>query len=46
MQHRSEVQHDILVDATRGLDSLEGVDWQAVDAAVLATLEPLEDAPT
>ncbi len=39
--HRSEVQRDILVDATRGLDSLGDVDWAAVDAAVLARLEPL-----
>src|SRR5690606_1288745 len=35
---RSEVQRTILEDATRGLDSLEGVDWNAVDAAVLAKL--------
>ena len=39
--HRSEVQREILVDATRGKDSLEGIDWNAVDAAVLARLEPL-----
>ena len=39
--HRSEVQRDILVDATRGLTSMDGVDWDAVDAAVLARLEPL-----
>ena len=39
--HRSELQRDILVDATRGVDSLDGVDWDAVDAAVLAKLEPL-----
>jgi kynurenine 3-monooxygenase len=38
---RSEVQRQILEDATRGLDSLEAVDWAAVDAAVLAKLEPL-----
>jgi kynurenine 3-monooxygenase len=38
---RSEVQRHILEDATRGLDSLEAVDWAAVDAAVLAKLEPL-----
>ena len=43
--HRSEVQRDILAAATRGLDSLDGVDWDAVDAAVLAKLDPLEDAP-
>ena len=43
--HRSEVQREILVDATRRLASLEAVDWAAVDAAVLAKLDPLEDAP-
>ena len=31
----------ILEDATRGLDSLDGIDWAAADAAVLAKLEPL-----
>jgi kynurenine 3-monooxygenase len=39
--HRSEVQRGILVAATRGLESLEGVDWDAADAAVRAQLEPL-----
>ncbi|TLX22282.1 FAD-dependent oxidoreductase [Thermomonas fusca] len=39
--HRSEVQRGILVDATRGLVSLDDVDWAAVDAAVVANLEPL-----
>ena len=39
--HRSELQRDILVDATRGIDSLDQVDWAAVDAAVLARLEQL-----
>ncbi len=43
--HRSEVQREILVDATRRLASLEAVDWAAVDAAVLAKLAPLADAP-
>ena len=42
---RSELQRDILVAATRGIASLEDVDWQRADAAVLATLEPLEDSP-
>ena len=39
--HRSEVQRDILLDATRGVDTLDGVDWAVADAAVLAKLEPL-----
>ena len=38
---RSEVQREILIDATRGKDSLEGIDWNVVDAEVLAKLEPL-----
>ncbi|MDQ2701960.1 MAG: FAD-dependent monooxygenase [Pseudomonadota bacterium] len=38
---RSEIQRGILVEATRGLDSLRDVDWSAVDAQVLALLEPL-----
>ena len=43
--HRSELQRGILVDATRGLATLDEVDWAAVDAAVLAGLEPLQDSP-
>src|SRR5690606_37814161 len=39
---RSEVQRGILVEATRGLESLEGVDWAAADAAVERLLPPLE----
>ena len=39
--HRSEVQRGILVEATRGIESLDGVDWPAVDAEVLALLDPL-----
>jgi kynurenine 3-monooxygenase len=42
---RSEVQRGILVEATRGLDSLDGVDWAAVDATVERLLPPLQDAP-
>ncbi len=38
---RSEVQRDLLADATRGVDSLDGIDWNALDAAVLAQLAPL-----
>ena len=41
---RSDLQRDILVAATRGLDSLESVDWDAVDAQVLARLDVLVDA--
>ena len=41
---RSEIQRDILIAATRGLDSLEAVDWEAVDAEVLARLDVLVDA--
>jgi kynurenine 3-monooxygenase len=42
---RSELQRDILVAATRGIGSLDQVDWARADAAVLATLDPLEDSP-
>jgi kynurenine 3-monooxygenase len=42
--HRSEVQRRLLEDATRGLATLDEVDWATVDAAVLAALEPLQDA--
>ena len=38
---RSEIQRGILVEATRGLDSLDGVDWNAVDAEVVRVLAPL-----
>ena len=41
---RSEIQRGILESATRGHGSLDGIDWAAADAAVLAQLEPLEDA--
>ncbi len=36
--HRSDVQRVILADATRGVESLDGIDWDALDAAVLAQL--------
>ena len=42
--HRSEVQREILENATRGLDALDGVDWAAVDADVLAKLDPCRSA--
>ena len=38
---RSEFQRGILVEATRALDSLDGVDWNAVDAEVVRLLAPL-----
>ncbi len=43
--HRSEQQRAILVEATRGLSSLDGVDWATVDARIAAELAPLVDAP-
>jgi kynurenine 3-monooxygenase len=41
---RSEVQHGILVRATRGRDSLDHIDWTAVDADVTVHLSPLSEA--
>ena len=41
---RSDIQRGILVAATRGLDSLEDVDWAALDAQVERLLAPLADA--
>jgi kynurenine 3-monooxygenase len=41
---RSEIQRGILVRATQGRDTLEGVDWNAIDAEVVALLQPLQDA--
>jgi kynurenine 3-monooxygenase len=41
---RSEIQRHILEAATQGHATLDGVDWDATDAAVLAQLAPLEDA--
>jgi kynurenine 3-monooxygenase len=43
-RHRSELQRDLLVRHTRGRDTLDGLDWAAVDADVVATLAPLEDS--
>ena len=40
---RSGVQRGILERATRGHDSLDGIDWAAVDADVQARLTPLVD---
>ncbi len=38
---RSDVQRELLVNATRGLHSLDSVDWDALDAAIVAQLQPL-----
>ncbi|MBW8822755.1 MAG: FAD-dependent monooxygenase [Xanthomonadales bacterium] len=38
---RSDIQREILVEATRGLTSLAQVNWDKVDAAVMARLHPL-----
>ena len=44
-RHRSELQRDLLVRHTQGRATLEGLDWTAVDADVMATLTPLEEIP-
>ncbi|KAF1717808.1 kynurenine 3-monooxygenase [Pseudoxanthomonas yeongjuensis] len=41
---RSDIQRGILVAATLGKDSLDAIDWDAVDADVLARLDLLVDA--
>jgi kynurenine 3-monooxygenase len=41
---RSEIQRTILVEATRGLATLQAVNWEALDAQVLARLDVLVDA--
>jgi kynurenine 3-monooxygenase len=38
---RSEIQRRILVDATAGRDSLEGIHWAALDRTVSESLAPL-----
>ncbi len=38
---RTDIQRRILEEATHGLDSLAGLDWHAVDLAVLTRLNPL-----
>ncbi len=42
---RSEIQRGILQRATDGIDSLDDIDWPAVDADVLSGLALLEDTP-
>ncbi|WP_256646980.1 FAD-dependent oxidoreductase [Thermomonas paludicola] len=39
--HRSDVQRKLLVNATCGLHSLDSVDWETLDAAVVKQLSPL-----
>lgn len=39
---RSEIQRMLLSQATDGIDTLDAVDWQDLDAAVHARLPPLE----
>jgi len=41
---RSEIQRSILVEATRDRQSLQSIDWESVDAQVLARLDVLVDA--
>ena len=41
---RSEVQREILVQATRGRDSLDGIDWEALGRRVHERLPVLEGA--
>ena len=41
---RSDIQRDILVEATRGHDSLDSIDWDAVAAEIRERLAPLESA--
>ncbi|MGY0798495.1 FAD-dependent oxidoreductase [Lysobacter sp. A286] len=38
---RGNLQRELLVELTRGRENLEGLDWDAVDAAVVARLPPL-----
>ena len=38
---RGQVQRELLVAATRGRDSLDGLDWSWLDAEVVRRLEPL-----
>ncbi|MFS8138009.1 MAG: FAD-dependent oxidoreductase [Thermomonas sp.] len=40
---RTNIQRHILEQATHELDSLDGVDWNSTDAAVLSHLTPLVD---
>src|SRR3546814_14629686 len=40
---RSNIQRGILTEATRGLESLDGIDWAAVVSEVVEKLPPLID---
>ncbi|MDY0023057.1 FAD-dependent oxidoreductase [Arenimonas caeni] len=39
---RGQVQRQLLVEATRGLERIEQVDWDALDGAIIERLAPLE----
>ena len=41
---RSELQRTLLTQATRGLTSLDQIDWAALDAQIVQQLPPLEPA--
>ena len=41
---RTEMQRELLANATRGLDSLDGIDWPALDAAIERRLPPLQES--
>ena len=40
---RANVQNELLMAATQGIDSLEAVDWEALDEKVKERLEPLTE---
>ena len=42
---RGEVQRALLVEATRGRETLDGLDWDRLDAQVRRRLPPLAEAP-
>lgn len=41
---RSDIQRELLIEATQGRAELDQVDWDWVDAQVLARLSPLQDS--
>ncbi|MND00071.1 Kynurenine 3-monooxygenase [compost metagenome] len=40
---RGRVQRELLVEATRGRESLDGIDWDWLDAEVATRLPPLAE---